>query len=29
VMIAAGYPERAFTPVRRRPVDEVMHWNGW
>ncbi len=29
VFIAVGYPERQFTRVRRRPVDEVLHWNGW
>jgi nitroreductase len=29
VMIAAGYPERPFTKIRRKPVDEVLHWNGW
>jgi nitroreductase len=29
VMIAAGYPERPFTTVRRKPVEEVLHWNGW
>jgi nitroreductase len=29
VMIAAGYPERPFTKVRRKPVDEVLHWNEW
>lgn len=29
VFIAVGYPEKAFTRVRRRPVEEVLHWNGW
>ena len=29
VCIAVGYPERPFSKVRRRPVDEVVHWNGW
>ncbi|MGA0840429.1 MAG: nitroreductase family protein [Pseudomonadales bacterium] len=29
VMIAAGYPARPFSAVRRRKTEEVMHWNGW
>jgi nitroreductase len=29
VMIALGWPERAFGPVGRRPVDEVLHWDRW
>ncbi len=29
VFIAAGYPERKFSKVRRKPVEEVLHWNGW
>jgi nitroreductase len=29
VFIAVGYPERNFAKVRRRPVAEVLHWNGW
>ena len=29
VSIAAGYPERGFKKVRRRPVQEVMHVNRW
>jgi nitroreductase len=29
VLIAVGYPERKFGKVRRRPVEEVLHWNGW
>lgn len=29
VCIAVGYPERAFRSVRRKPVSEVLHWNGW
>ncbi len=29
VMVAVGYPERSFSKVRRRPLDEVLHWNGW
>ncbi len=26
---AVGYPERPFAPVRRKPVSEVLHWNGF
>lgn len=26
---AVGYPERPFGPVRRKPLAEVTHWNGW
>ncbi len=29
VMVAVGYPERPFGPVRRKPTGEVLHWNGW
>jgi len=29
VFIAAGYPERKFAKIRRKPVAEVLHWNGW
>lgn len=29
VLIAVGYPERKFGKVQRRPVEEVLHWNGW
>lgn len=29
VLIAVGYPEKPFGSVRRKPVDEVLHWNGW
>ncbi|MFM7120905.1 MAG: nitroreductase family protein, partial [Gammaproteobacteria bacterium] len=29
VMIAAGWPARGFARVRRRPVEEVLHWNQW
>lgn len=28
-LLPLGYPERAFGPVRRRPVAEVLHRNGW
>ena len=27
VMVAIGYPERSFMPVRRKPVESVIHWN--
>tara|TARA_Y100000590_G_scaffold66301_3_gene71786 strand:- start:9304 stop:9900 length:597 start_codon:yes stop_codon:yes gene_type:complete len=26
---AVGYPERSFGPVRRKPLEEVTHWNKW
>ena len=29
VMVALGWPERAFGPVRRRPLDDVLHWDRW
>ena len=29
VLIAVGYPQRKFAKVRRKPVAEVLHWNGW
>lgn len=29
VLVAVGYPERPFGPVRRKPVSDVLHWNGW
>jgi nitroreductase len=28
-LIPMGYPVRPFGPVRRRPVDEVLHWDRW
>ena len=28
-LIPVGYPRGRFGPVRRRPVEEVIHWNGW
>jgi nitroreductase len=28
-MLPIGWPMGKFGPVRRRPVDEVMSWNGW
>ncbi len=27
VHVAVGYPDRAFRPVQRRPIDEVLAWN--
>jgi nitroreductase len=29
VLVAVGYPEKPFTPVRRKPVSDVLHWNTW
>lgn len=29
VTIAVGYPERRFTNVKRKPVEDVIHWNAW
>lgn len=29
LLVAVGYPERPFGPVRRKPVADVLHWNGW
>ncbi len=29
VLVAVGYPARPFVPVRRKPVNDVLHWNGW
>jgi nitroreductase len=29
VTVAIGWPERAFGPVRRKPVSEVLHWDRW
>jgi nitroreductase len=28
-LIPIGYPERAFSTPRRRPVEEVVHWERW
>ena len=28
-LIPIGWPLGNFGPVRRRPVDEVLHWNQW
>ncbi len=27
LFVAVGYPERRFMPVRRKPVEDVLHWN--
>lgn len=27
VYVAVGYPKREFQPVRRKPVESVLHWN--
>jgi nitroreductase len=29
VTVPVGWPAKAFGPVRRKPVSEVTHWNGW
>ena len=29
VLVAVGYPEKPFAPVKRKPVSDVLHWNGW
>ncbi len=29
VMIAMGWPDRPFGLVKRKPVDEVLHWDRW
>ena len=29
VNVAVGWPERAFGPVKRKPVAEVLHWDRW
>jgi nitroreductase len=28
-LIPIGWPDRPHGPVNRRPVDEVIHWEGW
>jgi nitroreductase len=28
-IIPVGYPLKRFGPVNRRPVEEVIHWDGW
>jgi nitroreductase len=29
VTIPLGFPARDFRPVKRKPVDEVVHWDRW
>jgi nitroreductase len=29
VSIPVGYPDRPFGPVRRKPLEEVVHWEKW
>jgi nitroreductase len=29
VTIPIGWPARAFGPVRRKPLDQVVHWGRW
>lgn len=29
VMVAVGWPARSFGPVKRKPLDEVLHWDRW
>lgn len=29
VCIALGYPDRPFGPVKRKPIEEVIHWEHW
>lgn len=28
-LLPIGWPDRPHGPVNRRPVDEVIHWEGW
>jgi nitroreductase len=28
-MIPMGWPDRAFGLVKRKPIDEVTHWERW
>lgn len=28
-MIPMGWPDRKHVPVRRKPVEDVVHWNNW
>jgi nitroreductase len=28
-LVVVGWPVDAFTPVKRRPVGEVLSWNQW
>ncbi len=29
VTIPVGFPDRPFGPVARKPIDDVLHWDGW
>ena len=29
LFVGVGYADRKFSKVRRKPVAEVLHWNGW
>ena len=29
VLVAVGYPARDFKPVKRKPVEHVLHWNAF
>lgn len=29
VSVAVGWPDRAFGPVARKPVSDVLHWDRW
>jgi hypothetical protein len=28
-IVPIGYPRGNFGPVRRRPLDQSLHWNHW
>ncbi|MEX0941690.1 MAG: nitroreductase family protein [Pseudomonadales bacterium] len=28
-MIPVGYPKGKFGPVKRRPLEQIVHWDGW
>ena len=29
VMVALGWPDRPFGPVKRKPTNDVIHWDRW
>ena len=29
VTIPVGFPARPFGPLARKPIDDVLHWDGW
>ncbi len=29
LFVAVGYPQRNFMPVKRKPIEEVLHWNSF